>query len=420
MRSYPAAVLGAGVSGEGVCELLKSLDWDYRVYDEQGRVFDQEEACSCSIVISSPGFHSKHPWKLLAQRYGKRVLSEVDFSGYFIKSKIIGITGTNGKTSVTSFLTHLWKAIGRNAMSAGNIGYPLSRSVINEKTNSTIFLEISSFQAEDMASIKLESLLWTNIDTDHIDYHGSMEKYFRAKANLMRFTESNKIFVGQCVVDYAKEINFKLPKEINVVSNKIDFLDNNEDSNFFTTQPQRLNLSLIRAFLKKQNVNSRELAGALRSYFPEPHRLQRLEIINDVTFWDDSKATNFASAIAACRNFKGNVLWIGGGKNKGGCIEELAQKIKPLIKKAFLIGESGKVLGKIFKRIGMPYSLCNSLEHAVKQAFLEASAMSNILLSPGFSSFDTFKNYQERGNLFQKFVSEIRAFHNLNITHKIA
>jgi len=247
-----------------------------------------------------------------------------------------------------------------------------------------------------------------------------MEKYFRAKANLMRFTESNKIFVGQCVVDYAKEINFKLPKEINVVSNKIDFLDNNEDSNFFTTQPQRLNLSLIRAFLKKQNVNSRELAGALRSYFPEPHRLQRLEIINDVTFWDDSKATNFASAIAACRNFKGNVLWIGGGKNKGGCIEELAQKIKPLIKKAFLIGESGKVLGKIFKRIGMPYSLCNSLEHAVKQAFLEASAMSNILLSPGFSSFDTFKNYQERGNLFQKFVSEIRAFHNLNITHKIA
>ena len=85
-----------------------------------------------------------------------------------------------------------------------------------------------------------------------------------------------------------------------------------------------------------------------------------------------------------------------------------------------MIGESGKVLGEIFKRIGMPYSLCNSLEHAVKQAFLEASAMSNILLSPGFSSFDTFKNYQERGNLFQKFVSEIRTFHNLNITHKIA
>ena len=74
-------------------------------------------------------------------------------------------------------------------MSAGNIGYPLSRTVINEKTNSTIFLEISSFQAEDMASIKLESLLWTNIDTDHIDYHGSMENYFRAKANLMRFTK---------------------------------------------------------------------------------------------------------------------------------------------------------------------------------------------------------------------------------------
>jgi len=420
MRRYPVAVLGAGVSGDGVCELLKYLNWDYRVYDEQGRAFDQKEACSCSIVISSPGFRPKHPWKLLAQENGKIVFSELGFSSHFTKSKIIGITGTNGKTSVTSFLTHLWKGISRNAISAGNIGYPLSRTVINDMNNSTTFLEISSFQAGDMDSIKLESLLWTNIDTDHIDYHGSMENYFRAKAKLIKFTKCNNIFVGQSVVDYAKKINFELPKEINIVSNNLDTSDDYKDSDFFTSQPQRLNLSLIKAFLKKQNVSSQDLATALRSYLPEPHRLQRLDIINDVSFWDDSKATNFSSAIAACKNFEGNVLWIGGGKYKGGCIEELAKKIKPLIRKAFLIGETGKVLGDIFKRIGLPYSLCNSLKNAVREAFLEASAMSNILLSPGFSSFDAFKNYQERGNLFQKFVSEIRTFNKLNITHKIA
>jgi len=420
MRQYPAAVLGAGVSGQGVCELLKHLNWEYHVYDEQGHVFNKSEACSCSIIISSPGFHVNHPWKLLAKKNGKKLISEIDFSSYFLKSKIIGITGTNGKTSVTSFLTHLWETIGQNAISAGNIGYPLSRAVLNEKQNNTVFLEISSFQAEDMVSTKLDSLIWTNIDTDHIDQHGSMENYFRSKAKLIDLTKSNNIFLSQCVVDYAKQINYKLPNNFKIVGVDSELSKLSKYNNFFTTRPQILNLSMIKSFLKNQNISSESLIKGLMSYVPQPHRLQKVEILNGITFWDDSKATNFASAIAACENFKGNVFWIGGGRYKGGCIEELAKKIKPVIKKAFLIGESGKILGEIFKNIGQPYMLCNSLEHAVKKAFLEASSLTNILLSPGFSSFDLFKNYQERGNLFQKIVLEIKNIHSFNKSHQIA
>ena len=420
LRQYPAAVLGAGVSGKGVCELLKHLNWEYRVYDEQGHVFDKSEACSCSIIISSPGFNANHPWKLLAKKYGKNLISEIDFSSYFLKSKIIGITGTNGKTSVTSFLTHLWESIGHNAISAGNIGFPLSRTVLREKQNNTVFLEISSFQAEDMVSTKLDSLLWTNLDTDHIDQHGSMENYFRAKAKLIDLTKSNNIFVSQSVVDYAKKINYELPKKLEIFNVDSELVRLSKHSNFFTTQPQILNLSLIKSFLNNQNVGRESLIRALKSYVPEPHRLQKVEIVNDITFWDDSKATNFASAIAACENFKGNVYWIGGGRYKGGCIEELAKKIKPVIKKAFLIGESGRVLAGIFKKIGQPYILCKSLEDAVKKAFVEASSITNILLSPGFSSFDLFKNYQERGKLFKKFVLEIKKLHSFQNNHIIA
>jgi UDP-N-acetylmuramoylalanine--D-glutamate ligase len=147
---------------------------------------------------------------------------------------------------------------------------------------------------------------------------------------------------------------------------------------------------------------------AIKSYEGQPHRLQKIDTIGMAQFWNDSKATNFSSAVAACRNFNGNTFWIGGGKEKGGLVEDLARKLMPLIKKAFLIGESGMTLAKFFEKHEFPNVLCYTLEEAIKKAFSEVTEKTMILFSPGFASFDSFSNYADRGNSFKKLVLDLK------------
>ena len=144
------------------------------------------------------------------------------------------------------------------------------------------------------------------------------------------------------------------------------------------------------------------------TYQPEPHRLQKLETIGKATFWNDSKSTNLSSTLSACKNFSGNLFWIGGGRKKGGLIEEFAQKIKPFVNRAFLIGETGETLTRIFKKDQLPATFCESLELAIKKAFSKVTKKTNILFSPGFASFDSFSDYADRGNSFINHVLDLK------------
>jgi UDP-N-acetylmuramoylalanine--D-glutamate ligase len=405
----PIAILGAGISGNGMSELLQKLGWQYEMYDEQGRAFCDKEACACSIVVCSPGFKKDHPWRKIAENNKKLIVNEIDFASCFMNSQIIGITGTNGKTSLATFLSHLWNSVGRSAVVAGNIGVPLSKLIAEGLSDeTTVFLETSSFQGEDLKFIKLNSLMWTNFEEDHLDYHGSIHKYFLAKANMFSLLGNGSLFVGKTVKEYAENNNYKLPRQTEVVNKNADISDFLKNNNFMSSFPQRENLALAYTFAISTGVKHDDFNMAIKSYEGQPHRLQKIDTIGMAQFWNDSKATNFSSAVAACRNFNGNTFWIGGGKEKGGLVEDLARKLMPLIKKAFLIGESGMTLAKFFEKHEFPNVLCYTLEEAIKKAFSEVTEKTMILFSPGFASFDSFSNYADRGNSFKKLVLDLK------------
>jgi UDP-N-acetylmuramoylalanine--D-glutamate ligase len=312
LQQNDVAILGAGISGNGASALLKQLGWDHRIYDEQGRAFTYEEARKCSIVVCSPGFKKDHKWRKIAQDCNKKVITETDFASRYTKAKIIAITGTNGKTTLATFLTHLWNTIGRNAVCAGNVGVPLSQLVADGiEDETTVFLETSSFQSADLEFINPEATLWTNFDEDHIDYHKTKENYFYAKAKLLELTADGLVMVGQTVNDFAKKIYYKLPSQCDVVDRSEADKINLDSEHFLSTYPQQENMALAYSFARKEGINDRLFRNAIENYTPEPHRLQKIGSVGKATFWNDSKATNFSSALAACKISKGIYFGLG-------------------------------------------------------------------------------------------------------------
>ncbi len=407
MRHEPVAILGAGISGNGASSLLRQIRWESNMYDEHGRAFTIKEARACSFVICSPGFKPNHSWRLLAEECGKKVISEIEFASAFTNSRIIAITGTNGKTTLATFLTHLWNSLGMPALAAGNVGTSLSEIISTGlDKNKTVFLEISSFQASDLVGISPESVLWTNFDDDHLDYHGTMESYFSAKAKLLELTPRNQCFIGESVMNFADKLNFSV--EGCRIINRKSINWQLPDDHFMGSFPQQENLSMAHAYAQTYNVEDSNFRDAVLSYKPEMHRLHKVDSIGRAVYWNDSKSTNCSSVLAACKNFNGNVFWIGGGKDKGGGLEAFVQKIKPLIRKAFLFGETGGRLFQLFEQAKFPGVLCDSLEHAVASTQAESATETNVLFSPGFSSFDLFKDYNERGNSFINIVLNLK------------
>ena len=269
-----------------------------------------------------------------------------------------------------------------------------------------VFLEMSSFQSADTNDLMADSLLWTNFDQDHIDYHGNLEKYFYSKAKMLNFVKNDKCFLGQSVSRHAKILGLNLSDHNIVSRDEKDW--GLPDYHFMRSYPQQENLSLGYQFSKEMGFNDQAFHRAVQSYIPEGHRLHFVKTVGESRFWNDSKSTNFSSALAACKNFKGNLFWIGGGRDKGGNIVEFVKNLKPLIKKAFLFGETGGQLYQLLKDSGSTGILCKSLEQAVVYAHENVVKKTNILFSPGFASFDLFDDYIHRGNSFIKYVLNLK------------
>ena len=205
----PAAIFGEGVSGRSVAESLASAGFASVIYDERGenRQFGPEEAARHDLLVYSPGFPQSHPWILAARRAGLHCLSELDFGALLWTGPAIAITGTNGKTTITEFLSFAFKRSGLDAIACGNVGLPLTslhRTVSNGSF--VAIVEVSSFQAEDLRHFTPEAVLWTNFDEDHLDRHGDLESYFRAKFRLIeRMMPGGILVVGESVVSSARE-----------------------------------------------------------------------------------------------------------------------------------------------------------------------------------------------------------------------
>lgn len=407
----PVAIFGAGVSGIGVTALLATIGAESVIYDAAGAPFTAKAAQAHRLVVFSPGFPPEHPWLALAREAGCECLGELDFAAGFWRGSVVAVTGTNGKTTLTEFLTHALRAMGRDAYATGNVGHAFARLVAETEGGSpeTIAVcEVSSFQAETLTRFRADATLWTNFAEDHLERHPGLESYFSAKWKLVAQTKPGAVFAGTSVQRYASKFNRPLPAAAVVETEGLP-ADERLGGTVFAEHPQRENFALAAAWWRASGLPVEVLFAAARSFVLGRHRLARVGEQDGVVFWNDSKATNFHAVEAALARFAEPVVLIAGGKAKGGDLAGFVHRIAARVKHAVLIGETSAELAFHCATFRVAHTSCATLAEAVRRAAELAGGGGNVLLSPGFASFDMFRGYADRGEQFEQIVRDLGA-----------
>ncbi|MEO7412273.1 MAG: UDP-N-acetylmuramoyl-L-alanine--D-glutamate ligase [Opitutaceae bacterium] len=407
--SRPVAILGGGVSGEGVSELLDKIGARKAVYDAKGLEFTAAAAGQHDLVVFSPGFPPEHPWLRLARSGGALCLGELDFASRFWRGRIVAITGTNGKTTLTEFITHALRSVGCKAVATGNIGHSFSRVIAETgggEPTITAVCEVSSFQAESLSHFTADATLWPNFAEDHLDRHSDLQAYFRAKWALVERTAPGKFFMGSSARRSADKFACTFPEGA-AVETEQQAADPRLAETVFADYPQRENFLLAAAWWRASGLDEGALYAAARGFRVGRHRLSRVAEHDGVAFWNDSKATNFHAVEAALGSFAVPVILIAGGKSKGGDLAGFVSRISARVRRVFLIGETRDALAEACHARGVSCTVCATLEEAVTCAASSAHPGDHVLLSPGFASFDLFRNYEDRGDQFERLVRSL-------------
>jgi len=415
LLARPVAIFGGGVSGEGVRALVTALGSTGQVYDAKGEEFTAKAAAGHSLVVFSPCFVPDHPWLERAKTAGATCLAELDFAALCWSGRIVAITGTNGKTTLTEFLTHALRSVGRAAWATGNIGHSFSQLVAETAggtKDALAICEVSSFQAETLKHFSAESTIWTNFAEDHLERHPGLEGYFSAKWNLVARTAPGGVLAGPSVVRFAQKFERPLAADA-AVATEGQPIDARLAGTVFMDYPQRENFLMAAAWWRAAKLDERALYAAAKTFVLGRHRLTRVAEYEGVGYWNDSKATNFHAVEAALLRFPGSVILIAGGKGKGGDLAGFVHRIAPRVKHAVLIGETSTELAFHCSTFRVAHTTCATLDEAVRRAAELAVPGDQVLLSPGFASFDMFRNYEDRGDQFERLARELRAAANL-------
>lgn len=404
MLAAPVAVLGDGVSGRAAAKLVSKLGSKVVIYDERGGDHVETEfvAGAHQLLITSPGFELGHSWVIAGRSAGLVCLTEIDFAALFWRGEVVAVTGTNGKTTVTEFLSFALSSAGKDACAVGNVGNAFSEVVAKRDggaPDSIAICEVSSFQAEALHHFRADAAIWTNFAEDHLERHASLQGYFMAKWRLFERAIGGQVFAGSSVARAAEEFGQSLPEGV-IVDTEESAGDILLRGTAFDTHPQRENFLLAAAWWRAAGLREPVLYAAARNYEIGPHRLARIGESAGAIWWDDSKATNFHATEAALSQFGGKVVLIAGGKSKGGNIEAFVDRIQSRLKHVLLIGETRNILATLFGAAGVPHTVCEDLAGAVRGAINVSASGDDILLSPGFSSLDQFADYAERGEAF--------------------
>lgn len=406
------AVFGAGVSGQAAVRLVEALGAEAVCFDEQRRNFSFADCDAYDAFIFSPGFAAQHTWRVMCVDSGKPCYSELGFAAQFWPGKLLGVTGTNGKTTVTELLCDALNRAGQSAVTAGNIGTPLSERVLDADAEWAV-CEISSFQAELPQGVELDGLIWTNFAEDHLDRYPAMAEYFEAKANLLNCLKADApVVVGESV-KVAQVCPPTAPEPKEMRCEDAPALPANSP---FARPPQSENFQLVAELWHALGLPESALLEAATNFQLAPHRLAKVSEWGGVSFWNDSKATNFHAALAAAEAVESPIFWIGGGSGKGGDLSEFVSALSRHIEAAFVYGEVADELSMALKKQLPRVQTHSRFEAAVAAAATAALAESPaaVLLSPGFASFDQFRSYAERGESFISAVLSLKDAHSAN------
>jgi UDP-N-acetylmuramoylalanine--D-glutamate ligase len=351
------------------------------------------------LLIKSPGVPGESPLPAAARARGIPVWSEIELGARLLHNPLIGITGTNGKTTTSELLGAMFRAADRPVAVAGNVGRPLTSLDGTIDDDAWIVCELSSFQLEDIHRLRPRVAVLLNLTPDHLDRHESIEAYRTAKL---------RIFENQTEADVAV-----VPRDFGAIPGGAERLEFSADDPLpaeplIPGQHNRENAAAATAAARAAEIPDAAIAEALRTFPGVPHRLELVAEVDGVQFVNDSKASNTAAARRGIAAYPGRPLrLILGGSLKGESFDELAQTMPPTVRSIDLIGEATEELAASLGRAGRTFRRSGDLATAVGAAAGDAEPGDVVLLSPACASFDQYRNFEERGETFRRLVGEL-------------
>ncbi|MBO6760624.1 MAG: UDP-N-acetylmuramoyl-L-alanine--D-glutamate ligase [Roseivirga sp.] len=439
-------ILGAGDSGIGAALLGKAKGYEVFVSDagsikeqylkelqDNGIEFESgkhttEKVLQADLVVKSPGIPEKAELIQKLRANGNLIISEIEFAAQFTNAKLIGITGTNGKTTTAMLTYHILKTGGFNVGLAGNVGTSFARQVLTENFDWYV-LELSSFQLDDSYELKLEIGVLLNITPDHLDrYDNDFQKYIASKMRIFHLVHLGRHAVywqddtqiGEGIAKATYGLNAH-PFSLSGDAAEITYIQN--DRLFYV--PNGIEVSAPRADISIKGLhnalnaaaagNAALVAGvspealleALKTFKGAEHRLEPVRELDGVEYINDSKATNLDSVKYALDAFDSPIVWIAGGVDKGNEYSLVNQLVKDKVKALICLGKDNSKLITSFENLVPTVKSTDDLIQAVRWAKELAEPGDVVLLSPACASFDLFQNYVDRGNQFKKAVLDL-------------
>ncbi len=444
MNGQKLVILGGGESGVGAALLGKANRFDvflsdrgalkdkYRdelrqnLIDFEEGVHTENRVLRADLVVKSPGIPDTVPLVQKLRSQGTPVISEIEFAARYTTAKLIGITGSNGKTTTTLLIYHLMKTAGLNVGLAGNIGDSFAKQVIDD-TFDWFVLEISSFQLDTMYSTRINVAVLLNITPDHLDRYGySFQNYVDSKFRILQNMQSDDDFIyfqeSPTIVDELTKRSiapkllpislqqpvqpggFFLNGELTAQNNEIQFSISVAD---LPLKGPHNAINMLAAVLAAQSasVSVENITDGLRTFKNAAHRLEPAGVVNGVTFINDSKATNVDSVFYALASMTAPTVWIAGGQDKGNDYSQLDELVRQCVKALICLGKDNSKLVAHFSGMVPQIFETQSVTEAVKKGLEWAEPGEVVLLSPACASFDLFRNYEDRGLQFKLAVS---------------
>jgi UDP-N-acetylmuramoylalanine--D-glutamate ligase len=377
-------------------------------------------------VVKSPGVPREAAVIAAARERGIEVVGEMELAWRDLPNRFVAVTGTNGKTTTVELLGHLYRSAGEPVAVAGNVGTALSDLVGEVEPDATVVCECSSFQLEDTSCFAPECAVFLNLAPDHLDRHGDLESYLAAKLRIFANQGNDDIAV------YNADDPFAATTDLGGCARRISFCTGAapdcevalaEGTIFYDDEPL-LAVSELGLFGEHNVANAMAAAAAalsmgldreavregLRSFAGVSHRLEQVAELGGVSFVNDSKATNVASAAVGIGAFAGGVHAILGGSEKEEPFAPLLGPIREHVRGCYLVGATSERMARELApavEAGVELHRCADLEDAVRRAAAAASPGEVVLLSPACASFDAFENFEQRGDRFREIVAEL-------------
>ena len=439
-------VLGSGESGVGSALLAKSkglsvfvsdsslIEKNYKEllfkndiqFEENGH--EQANKLNVDYVIKSPGIPDTATIIKQLTNNQTQIISEIEFASKFTDANIIGVTGSNGKTTTTTIIYEILKSENIDVDIAGNIGVSFASKVAASNTKNYV-LELSSFQLDGIIDFNPHIAIMTNLSPDHLDrYNNSFENYINSKFNIIKNQSEKDYFIYDLddvkIVQFIKNNIHKIKSNLlpfstikttdsvtyledkNIISiinkNKIIMPTNNFPLIGTHNLKNAMAATTVANLLK---IRKETIRKSLEHFQAVEHRLEHVLKINKVNYINDSKATNVNAAYYALDSMQSSTVWIVGGIDKGNKYEELFSLVNEKVKAIICLGKDNKKIFENFENLVEYITEVKSMSEAVKEAYSIAKSNDSVLLSPACASFDLFKNYEDRG---EQFKAEVR------------